>query len=86
MADIIKEPPHYTKWKIEPITFIMENNIPFGEANVIKYVMRWRDKNGIQDLEKAKRYIDMIIEKEKKEEQQLNLNLTHKINYPKDEE
>ena len=48
--------------------------------------MRWRDKNGIQDLEKAKRYIDMIIEKEKKEEQQLNLNLTHKINYPKDEE
>ena len=66
MADIIKEPPHYTKWKIEPITFIMENNIPFAEANVVKYVMRWRDKNGIQDLEKAKRYIDMIIEKEKK--------------------
>ena len=64
----------------------MENNIPFAEANVVKYVMRWRDKNGIQDLEKAKRYIDMIIEKEKKEEQQLNLNLTHKINYPKDEE
>ena len=86
MADIIKEPPHYTKWKIEPITFIMENNIPFAEANVVKYVMRWRDKNGIQDLEKAKRYIDMIIKKEKKEEQQLNLNLTHKINYPKDEE
>jgi|TARA_E500000318_G_scaffold48466_1_gene45613 hypothetical protein len=73
MADIIKEPPHYTKWKIEPITFIMENNIPFGEANVIKYVMRWRDKNGIQDLEKAKRYIDMIIEKEIKDKDQLNL-------------
>ena len=86
MADIITAPPHSTKWKIDPITFIMENNIPFAEANVFKYVMRWRDKNGIQDLEKAKRYIDMIIEKEKKEEQQLNLNLTHKINYPKDEE
>ena len=73
MADIIKEPPHYTKWKIEPITFIMENNIPFAEANVVKYVMRWRDKNGIQDLEKAKRYIDMVIEKEIKDKDQLNL-------------
>jgi|TARA_Y100000294_G_C8549137_1_gene334507 hypothetical protein len=60
--NIIKEPSHYTQWRIEPITFIMENNIPFCEANVIKYVMRWRQKNGIQDLEKAKRYIDMIIE------------------------
>ena len=37
MADIIKEPPHYTKWKIEPITFIMENNIPFAEANVVNF-------------------------------------------------
>ena len=66
MTDIIREPSHYTQWKIEPITFIMENNIPFGEANVIKYVMRWRQKNGIQDLEKAKRYIDMIIKMELK--------------------
>ena len=66
MTDIIREPSHYTQWKIEPITFIMENNIPFGEANVIKYVMRWRQINGIQDLEKAKRYIDMIIEQETK--------------------
>jgi len=67
MTDIIREPSHYTQWRIEPITFIMENNIPFCEANVIKYVMRWRQKNGIQDLEKAKRYIDMIIEKEMKQ-------------------
>ena len=78
MADIIKEPPHYTQWKIEPITFILENNIPFGEANVIKYVMRWKSKNGFQDLEKAKRYIDMIIEKEKREDKQLNLKLERK--------
>jgi|TARA_B100000315_G_C14184302_1_gene410397 hypothetical protein len=66
MTDIIREPSHYTQWKIEPITFIMENNIPWGEANVIKYVMRWRLKDGIHDLEKAKRYIDMIIEQETK--------------------
>ena len=66
MTDTIREPSHYTQWKIEPITFIMENNIPWGEANVIKYVMRWRLKDGIHDSEKAKRYIDMIIEQETK--------------------
>ena len=52
------------KYKIEPITFVMTNQLPFAEGNVIKYIMRWRDKNGIQDLKKAKRYIDLIIELE----------------------
>ena len=42
----------------------MTNQLPFAEGNVIKYIMRWRDKNGIQDLKKAKRYIDLIIELE----------------------
>lgn len=59
----VKRPSHYTQWKaIEPITFLILNNIPFAEGNVIKYVLRWRAKNGIEDLEKAKRYIDMMIE------------------------
>tara|TARA_R100000353_G_scaffold173366_1_gene139610 strand:- start:331 stop:576 length:246 start_codon:yes stop_codon:yes gene_type:complete len=68
MADIKKEvvdkPPHYLKYEIEPITFIMRNKLDFPTGNVIKYVMRWRDKNGVQDLQKAKRYIDMMIELE----------------------
>lgn len=55
---------HYKKMKIQPIEFIYENQIPYMEANVIKYVCRHRDKNGLQDLEKAKHYIDLIIEKE----------------------
>ena len=42
----------------------MRNKLDFPTGNVIKYVMRWRDKNGVQDLQKAKRYIDMMIELE----------------------
>jgi len=62
--EVVDKPPHYLKYKIEPITFVMINQLPFAEGNVIKYIMRWRDKNGIQDLKKAKRYIDLIIELE----------------------
>lgn len=57
---------HYKKLKIQPVEYIMANNIPYMEGNIIKYVTRWRDKAGIQDLEKAKHYIEMLIEQEKK--------------------
>jgi len=52
---------HYKKLKIQPVQFIHANNIGYFEGNVIKYVVRWRDKNGIADLEKAKHYIEMLI-------------------------
>lgn len=52
---------HYKKLKIQPVTYIQENNIGYMEGNVIKYVTRWRDKNGIADLEKAKHYLEMLI-------------------------
>lgn len=55
---------HYNKYTIEPIDFIHSNNIPYIEANVIKYVVRHRDKNGLEDLQKAKHYIEMLIERE----------------------
>lgn len=57
---------HYKKLKIQPVEYIMANNIPYMEGNVVKYVTRWRDKAGVQDLEKAKHYIEMLIEQEKK--------------------
>lgn len=63
-SDSVFEPNHYTQWKIEPITFIMQNELPFAVGNVIKYVMRYKAKNGLEDLKKARRYIDMIIEQE----------------------
>lgn len=55
---------HYSKMEIQPIEYIMKNKIPYCEANVIKYLSRWRSKNGIEDLRKAKHYIDMLIEQE----------------------
>lgn len=59
---------HYKDLKIQPIEFIHANNIPFCEANAIKYLCRWRNKNGIEDLKKAKHYIDLLIELESRYE------------------
>lgn len=64
MSDLVYRPEHYTQWKIEPFTFLMLNGVPFAEGSVCKYVLRWRKKNGIEDLEKARRIIDMMIEME----------------------
>lgn len=55
---------HYKDSAIQPIEFIVANDIPYREANVIKYVFRWKSKNGIEDLRKAKHYIEMLIEEE----------------------
>lgn len=54
---------HYES-SIEPIEFIEANSIPFHEANVIKYVFRWRKKNGIEDLVKSHWYILRLIQLE----------------------
>ena len=53
---------HYKKFKIQPAEFCYHNDIPYLEATAIKYLCRWRDKGGIQDLEKAKHFIDLLIE------------------------
>ena len=55
---------HYKDLKIQPIEFIHANGIPYIEGCVIKYMARWRDKNGIEDLEKAKHYIQLLIDLE----------------------
>ena len=57
---------HYKKLKIQPIEYIHANGIPFAEGSAIKYLTRWRDKGGIADLEKAKHFIELLIELEKK--------------------
>lgn len=53
---------HYKKYKIQPIEFFIANDTPFTQASIIKYVLRYKDKNGITDLEKAKHLIDILIE------------------------
>ena len=55
---------HYKNFKIQPIEYIQANNLSYCEANVVKYVTRWRSKNGIEDLKKAKHYIDLLMESE----------------------
>ena len=55
---------HYLKMKIQPSEFINKNNLPFAEGNAIKYICRHQDKGEVSDLEKAKHYIDMIIERD----------------------
>jgi hypothetical protein len=58
---------HYKDMKIQPVEYIIQNNIGYLEGNVIKYISRYKQKNGINDLRKARHYIDMLIEIEAKE-------------------
>lgn len=60
---------HYKELPIQPIEYIFRNGLGFFEGNVIKYVTRWRSKGGIADLEKAKHYIEMLIEFERELEE-----------------
>ncbi len=55
---------HYKSLKIQPIEYIMANNLGYCEGNIIKYITRWRAKGGIEDLRKIKQYVDFIIENE----------------------
>ena len=53
---------HYKTLAIQPWDYIIQNNLGFLEGNVIKYVTRWRTKEGVQDLQKARHFLDKLIE------------------------
>ena len=55
---------HYKNMVVQPSEFINKNKLLFAEGNAIKYICRHAHKGGKQDLEKAKHYIDMIIERD----------------------
>lgn len=57
---------HY-QLPIQPIEYILANGLGYCEANVVKYVSRWRNKGGVQDLKKAIHYLEMLIEQEEKD-------------------
>ena len=61
---------HYLKYKIQPSKFVVENKLLYPEGCVIKYILRHQDIGGKQDLEKAKHFIDMIIERDYKDEKE----------------
>lgn len=56
---------HYRKMVLEHWDIVVLNSLDYFQGNITKYVMRWRDKGGIADLEKAKHYIEKYIEIEK---------------------
>ncbi|MEG0408708.1 MAG: DUF3310 domain-containing protein [Bacilli bacterium] len=69
MDDKVTSPSHYTKYNIEVIDAIkgistQEEFRGYCKGNVIKYMSRWQNKGGIEDLKKAKQYIDFLIESE----------------------
>ena len=70
---------HYKDMKIRPSKFINDNKLQFAEGNAIKYICRHTHKGGKEDLEKAKHYIDMIIERDYLETK--NENPMEKKNY-----
>lgn len=55
---------HYKTKAIQPVEYIHANGLGFCEGNVVKYVSRWREKNGLKDLEKARHYLDILIQLE----------------------
>jgi len=62
MPEQVVHPGHYAQYPIEPVTFIMRNGLPYGEGNVVKYILRHAQKNGKQDVLKALRYAQMVLQ------------------------
>jgi len=54
---------HYKTFVIQPYEFISKNDLSFFQGNVVKYVCRYLNKNGVEDLEKIKHYCDLEIKK-----------------------
>jgi hypothetical protein len=70
LFDIVDQPQHYARWKIQPITYIMRNGMEFWRGNIIKYASRAgfkiydgmdQEDSEIKDLEKVIRYCEMRI-------------------------
>ena len=55
---------HYRKMPIQPLEFIAKNELSYFQGCVIKYILRYKDKNGVEDLRKAIHFIEMMIEME----------------------
>ena len=54
---------HYKKLAIQPIEYILANEMEFCEGNIVKYITRYKEKNGAEDLKKIIHYCEFLIEK-----------------------
>ena len=62
--DIVNHPKHYTSGTIECIDYINACGFDYLEGNIVKYITRYKHKNGVVDLRKADFYLRMLIERE----------------------
>ena len=53
---------HYKNKAVQPWDYIIANDLGYLEGNVVKYISRWKNKNGIEDLKKAQHYLSKLIE------------------------
>lgn len=60
MSDAVN-PKHYKVGSVEPINLIDSMSLGFYEGNIVKYVSRWKHKNGLEDLRKAQWYLERLI-------------------------
>jgi hypothetical protein len=66
-------PDHYRGNGMQPFDVINAFNLDFYEGNVLKYLLRWRRKNGVEDLCKARTYLQVLIDRQPKPEPALEL-------------
>ena len=57
---------HYKSHTIQPVEYCEANRLGACESAIVKYITRWRDKGGLEDLNKIKHYVDLLIETEQK--------------------
>jgi hypothetical protein len=53
---------HYKRLAIQPWDYVASNDLDYFQGSIIKYITRWKDKGGIEDLQKAKHFLDKYIE------------------------
>ncbi len=58
----MQSPTHYGDTRL--MDLLIDKQVPFAEANIMKYVFRWREKDGLKDLDKAKVYLEALIKHE----------------------
>lgn len=68
MSDIVEHPEHYTQARAECIDIIEDLGLGFCDGNAFAYIWRWKFKgNGVEDLKKARWYLDRLIRRLEKE-------------------
>ncbi len=74
VEDVVNKPKHYNKGSMEAIDYINQqletNSVYYLEGSILKYLHRWKYKNGVEDLKKARWYLDRLIEEKQKEKEE----------------